>query len=240
MEFIVYGGLGDQIAATAVVRKYKRAFPGENVRIWEPRTRDVWRLNRHLNHGNGENGQRVGINLGVLGDAPGTDHAVDIMARSLGVSAGDRTPEIILSDSERVFERAGHRRIAFDPWAIAAGHWPIEKWNEVTRVLGLEYEVVEIGGGRPAGIGPVCSKSYYTRLNVRELAALLETCNLYMGHDSAMFHLAAAVGTPQVVVFGSVPSYRRKYDTTIALDGLEKTSAETLLTEVHRVLESSR
>lgn len=38
---------------------------------------------------------------------------------------------------------------------------------------------------------------------VREMAAILECCSIYLGHDSGPMHLAAAVGTPCVAVFSS-------------------------------------
>jgi ADP-heptose:LPS heptosyltransferase len=40
------------------------------------------------------------------------------------------------------------------------------------------------------------------RWNWGELAALIERCDLFLGHDTGMMHLAVAVGTPTVAVFG--------------------------------------
>lgn len=41
------------------------------------------------------------------------------------------------------------------------------------------------------------------RLTVRESAAALECCRLFVGHDSGPMHLAAAVGTPCVAIFSA-------------------------------------
>jgi len=38
---------------------------------------------------------------------------------------------------------------------------------------------------------------------VRELAALIQAADLFLGHDSGPMHLAAAVGTPCVAIFGA-------------------------------------
>ncbi len=36
-----------------------------------------------------------------------------------------------------------------------------------------------------------------------QLAAVLERCALFLGHDSGVSHIAAAVGTPCVLLFGA-------------------------------------
>jgi ADP-heptose:LPS heptosyltransferase len=48
-----------------------------------------------------------------------------------------------------------------------------------------------------------------SRLSIGETAALIETSDLYVGNDSGVAHLASAVGTPVVVVFG--PTDPRRY-----------------------------
>ncbi len=40
------------------------------------------------------------------------------------------------------------------------------------------------------------------RLSLRETAALIERCHLFLGNDSSPLHLAAAVGTPVVGIYG--------------------------------------
>ncbi|MDP2727443.1 MAG: glycosyltransferase family 9 protein, partial [Dehalococcoidia bacterium] len=47
------------------------------------------------------------------------------------------------------------------------------------------------------------------RLKVKETAAVLERCAIFVGNDSGPMHLAAAVGTPVVAAFG--PSDARTY-----------------------------
>ena len=41
-------------------------------------------------------------------------------------------------------------------------------------------------------------------LSVRESAALLQDCTLYLGNDTGTMHLAAAVGTPCVAIFAAI------------------------------------
>jgi len=43
----------------------------------------------------------------------------------------------------------------------------------------------------------------FTDLSLPEVAALAARARLFLGNDSGIAHIAAAVGTPSVVVFGS-------------------------------------
>ncbi len=44
--------------------------------------------------------------------------------------------------------------------------------------------------------------------NLRKVAALISSCNLYIGNDTGPMHIAAAVGTPVVALFGSTDHTR--------------------------------
>jgi len=72
------------------------------------------------------------------------------------------------------------------PVALVSGPDPLEKWllNEVTRRLKQPL---------PAFPGT---------LSLKELAALIARARLFVGMDSAPMHMAAAMGTPTVALFG--------------------------------------
>jgi len=60
---------------------------------------------------------------------------------------------------------------------------------------------------RIRGLCPVSVASLAGRLSFRELGALISMARLYVGVDSAPMHLAAAVGTPTVAIFGPTGAF---------------------------------
>jgi len=98
---------------------------------------------------------------------------------------------------------------------MVAKRWPAERFAAIAdRVIAKRGCRVMLLGGpddRPladavlasisassrAGVTDLCGK-----LSLAELAALVERCDLYLGNDSGVAHLAAAVGTPVRVIFG--------------------------------------
>ena len=62
-----------------------------------------------------------------------------------------------------------------------------------------------IVGGKadtPAVAAPAACGEVALNLPLPELACRLAACRLFLGHDSGVSHLAAAVGTPCVLLFG--------------------------------------
>ncbi|MBI4299811.1 MAG: glycosyltransferase family 9 protein [Chloroflexi bacterium] len=89
----------------------------------------------------------------------------------------------------RLCEKETHRRLV-----IVGGTEDRDLADEFAKLSGLP--VVDLAG----------------RVSLRETAAVLERCRLFIGNDSAPMHLAAAVGTPVVAVFGpSEPANYRPY-----------------------------
>ena len=76
-------------------------------------------------------------------------------------------------------------------------------------------QVVVIGGKEDAALGemivaatPDRAKSAVGQLTLRESAALLKHASLLVTNDSAPLHLATAVGTPILAIFGpTVPAF---------------------------------
>jgi ADP-heptose:LPS heptosyltransferase len=207
---------------TAFVRGYKRAFPDENIRLRRQR-REIWLNNPHLNIGNHENGLTLRA-PSALKDFLG--HFPKGTARDMGFELMDPTPEVFLTDEERAVEywpADGRLVAAIDnkaQWVTRA--WPPERWAAVARAL-LDggWAVVEVGHGTKPKVRIPHTYSFFGQHSIRQTAAVLRRADLYLGNDSGLLHLAAAVGTPQVAVFGPVPYRDRGYSNTTPVEAAQ-------------------
>lgn len=99
--------------------------------------------------------------------------------------------------------------------SLLAKRWPAERFAAVAGRLALERGArILLLGARgdedavaafTAALPPQARARLLDRSNRADLAlsaALIERCALYLGNDSGLAHLAAAVGTPVVAVFG--------------------------------------
>jgi len=112
----------------------------------------------------------------------GGEHAVDYYLGQVGATKGDR-PRV------RV-ERWNGGFVAVHPFSGSARkNWPLDRFVELTNRLSGEWcEGPEPGRYRFDDLG--------------ELARWLAGAAAYVGNDSGITHLAAAVGTPVVALFG--------------------------------------
>jgi ADP-heptose:LPS heptosyltransferase len=89
--------------------------------------------------------------------------------------------------------------------------WPKERYAEVGQQL-ISYLSISpfiIGGIEDRVVGDWLIAKWGKGVNiagmltVRETAAILECCRMYIGNDTGAMHLAAAVGTPCVAIFSA-------------------------------------
>jgi ADP-heptose:LPS heptosyltransferase len=104
------------------------------------------------------------------------------------------------------------------PWvAVCTGGktnsqlWPWERYGEVMHLLIKEQGLfpIVVGGREDREIGEKLVRQWGTglcaagELSVRESAALMEGARFYLGNDTGVMHLAAAVGIPCVAIFSA-------------------------------------
>jgi heptosyltransferase III len=93
----------------------------------------------------------------------------------------------------------------------AIKNWPIDCWIAlIERLDGLFDDFLLVGGEADNElVREFCSRCRIRRLrsllnaNLSQLSRALHECRLFVGHDTGVTHLAAAVGTPTVALFGA-------------------------------------
>ncbi len=140
--------------------------------------------------------------------------ARQLIGLGLDYAPGPFKLEVGLSPDEELPELPGP-----GPWlAVAPGsghlrkNWPLAHYYEVSRALGWEYGLHTVWLAGPAEgemlpyLGALAKAQGQVLLANRPLARLarvLSRCRLYLGNDSGLTHLAAAVGEPEVLaLFG--------------------------------------
>ncbi len=137
---------------------------------------------------------------------------------ALGLHLCDRSAKLFPSSADRVAARefiAPFRApiIAIHPGSGSeAKNWPIERWEELgTKLLdrSREFSMIVFGGEADGKklealrrTLPPDRAKFAQDLPLPTVAAIAEACALFIGHDSGISHLAAAVGTPALLLFG--------------------------------------
>lgn len=146
-----------------------------------------------------------------------------MLLKPLGIPVSNIKPRLFLtekelSDAKILLKQLGitseHTLIGINPGATygSAKCWLPERFREVTkRLLKLEnVRIIYFGDQASMPLvkeicqdlpSPVINLAGLTSL--RELAALIKLCKILLTNDSGPMHIAAAVGTPLVALFGS-------------------------------------
>jgi heptosyltransferase-2 len=150
-----------------------------------------------------------------------SEHAARQLARplqSLALYLEEHAATIHLSAADRAFAREFLGESA-GPWmALHPGsgspkkNWPLERWKELgDRLLAADpaVELLLVGGEADAAQLAALTEAWRGArvriardLPLPQLGAVLERCRCFLGHDSGISHLAAAVGTRCVLLFG--------------------------------------
>jgi heptosyltransferase III len=93
----------------------------------------------------------------------------------------------------------------------ARKNWPMDCWLKLTERLDGSFDDFLLVGGEADNerVREFCFRCRIRRLrsllnaNLSELSRALHECRLFIGHDTGVTHLAAAVGTPTVALFGA-------------------------------------
>jgi ADP-heptose:LPS heptosyltransferase len=149
-------------------------------------------------------------------------HLVDEFCLKAGVTPTDRQPRLTVPPglADRVLSQLfpapdEHRpliAIHTEPnWKVR--EWSDAGWQELVSWLVNERHahIIQLGGGAVYRNGHAVKVTRIEgaldcvgRFSLEETAACVQACDLLIGVDSALLHIAGAVGTPCVGLFGSV------------------------------------
>jgi heptosyltransferase-3 len=161
-------------------------------------------------------------------------HAADFyleQARSISPCASDGIPRIACGALRGGFA-------AIHPFAGSAKkRWPLERFQELARRLARGMPVAWCAGPEDDLPGARRFDDLY------DLACWLATARIYIGNDSGPTHLAAAVGTPVVALFGpsdpAVWAPRGPHVAVAAATELESISVDQVASLVRNTLANS-
>lgn len=154
------------------------------------------------------------------GNKHATAHYFDLL-HAAGVPAEDQKLELFLSESEQLdaaqrFDAAGVNNGALTVGFFPGAGWKLREWMpERFAAIGdrlvehFNANVLIFGGPKEAELVQTVADlmnapaiPFAGNLQVRQLAACLEKCDLFLTNDTGPMHIAAAVGTPTVSLFG--------------------------------------
>jgi len=160
-------------------------------------------------------------------------HAIDFHWRSLealGITKGDQRTEIFVAAEEKKWAHDFLNRLSIDRTRPLVGlhpgaTWPNKRWPEKyfaelaekLRAQNIQVLITQ-GPGEDAIVAAVrrqCSAHVVPLpvLSLRRLASVLQRLNVFVSNDCGVMHLAVAVGTSTVGLFGpSQPEIWFPYD----------------------------
>jgi ADP-heptose:LPS heptosyltransferase len=227
-------GLGDVLLCTPALRELKRNNPTCTIRFFT----DFVPLLRGLPyidevHPTADAPPQV-RQLGYEGYTPPRGHLAKIIGDQLGVEVTDVKPDCIV-DQDLVESYRALLQTFPKPHVVILRRaslwtpnkdWPDEYWNVVAEKVSRLGTAIEIGSA--TGQVPVAYGSYLdlrTQTTVRQLAAIIAAADLYIGPVSGPMHIAAATGTPAVVIYGG-------YENPIGYAGYERLAGSERLTQI--------
>jgi len=148
------------------------------------------------------------------------------LARALGIESIHKQPQVFPGEEDKVvvdrlLAKAGFKSsgmlVALAPGSIwATKRWPLLYYKKLAQILIKNgTHIVLIGGVADSALGREIATGNENaifnaagRLSLLQSAELLTRCRVLVSNDSAPLHLATAVGTPVIAIFGpTVPAF---------------------------------
>jgi hypothetical protein len=135
------------------------------------------------------------------------EHIVRLLARRAGIGREiDVSPQVFLTPAELAAGHVAPRQVAIHSTAQGAGmalankEWSPERFQQVVDLLGDAFTFVQLGmASDPPLSGAIDLRG---RTTLREAGAILASSLAFVGLVGFLMHMARAVGTPSVIVYG--------------------------------------
>jgi ADP-heptose:LPS heptosyltransferase len=219
-------GFGDNLMATAVIAGIKKEYPDIKIFVLTKRRWEIFENNpnvdvcfdaRKVMKKNPELYKKaIGLceySYPDLRNAKTVKHLIDIMHDAVGINVQNRTykPEIYLTQKELNYHRWWLQRLPRPMVAVAPSgkittkilnkFYEFEKWQKLAALLrNANITVIQVGDKRE---GPLLKGARnYRNLGYRKTASVLKRCDAVITHIGGIMHLATAVGTPCITIYG--------------------------------------
>ena len=181
-------------------------------------------------------------------------HATDVFLKPLerlAIFGADAVPRIFLPSTSGPLKTV---KVALHPGSGSEKkNWAEEHWEELLHSIAARtrWQVLLVGGEadesrlqRLSSIVPVERLTIALRQPLTDLAARLAACHLFVGHDSGITHLAAAVGLRGLALWGDTnPEIWRPrcehFELLRGEGGLKDLSPASVFTAASRLISSS-
>ncbi len=199
--------LGDEIMAIPIYEGIKRRYPFCNLSVWCNHP-DLLIRNPHVDQVHGPEQQPNFSECDryvLLRGAPRDAFRLDHYARLAAIPTPPMNPRLYYEDwTASQLAEAGIKPKQFI--AVSSGatwdtkEWPMANWQQLCRALANDGHTVVQVGHNDSRIEAV--HDLVDRTTVRDVACVLRHAQLLVCNDSGLMHLALAVGTPVLGLFG--------------------------------------
>jgi len=183
------------------------------------------------------------------------EHATKVYLRPLerfAIFDADHVPQLKVAAAPNAGQSEPHApTLALHPGSGSEKkNWPENKWADLLQHLvhHTDSHLLLIGGEaegerlqRLAAALPITRTKVAQSLPLADLARLIQQCDAFIGHDSGISHLAAALGLPGVVLWGNTREeiWRPPQDRVIVLKhpaGLKMISISQVMEKLNVLL----
>lgn len=210
---------GDVLLLTPIIRKLAEERPLSPIYV-ETNCTDVFRDNPFVVRAERKIGlipYALNIQLNMSYEALTQISIVDAYAKFVGNALGcsfvvnDTRPDISIdedcADQLLDYPLMTDKVVAIHPGPVCwrSKEWGIEKFDKLAREMAKDgWKVVLVGSQKTAPCAHCVDLRGQT--NIHQLAAVIHRANLFIGLDSFPLHVASAVNTPSIGLFGVTSS----------------------------------